>query len=83
MKNAKNRLYYRKSPLNNTGRCAMADKEIKNINNTGRCAMADKEIKNIKEFAVDNNLKKYEIEFQDGKKIVLEGSGQLKTAAKV
>ena len=67
MKNAKNRLYYRKSPLNNTGRCAMADKEIKNI----------------KEFAVDNNLKKYEIEFQDGKKIVLEGSGHLKTAAKV
>ena len=67
MKNAKNRLYYRKSPLNNTERCAMADKEIKNI----------------KEFVVDNNLKKYEIEFQNGKKIVLEGSGQLKTAAKV
>lgn len=44
--------------------------------------MIDNEIKSIKEFNnADKN--KYELEFKQGEKIVLEGKGSLKIPAKV
>ncbi len=40
------------------------------------------EIKDIKEFS-EQNQNKYEIEFKNGEKIVLEGKGELKVTVNV